>query len=188
MDDFPLLTPPSKEQTENNRDWVITSAGKVVRRDKAKKGDNVPVVLTMIGTETWQGPYNTFASKEDAYTARDYIVEKVPNAFLVDGKPRKKPGPRPKARAVEQDEFRELLRSQLMERLDDFWENWEKLRPEDKCSTYKGLLLFAYSKAPNERVLDPIAAKSKKDESKRAAAAEAIANGLHATEDTNFEE
>ena len=188
MDDFPILTPPSKEQTENKRDWVITSAGKVVRRDKAKSGDNVPFVLTMIGTEVWQGPYNTFASKEDAYTVRDYIVEKVPNAFLVDEKTRKKPGPRPKARAVEQDEFRELLRAQLMERLDDFWENWEKLRPEDKCSTYKGLLLFAYSKAPNERVLDPLAAKNQKDESKRAAAAEAIANGLHATTDTEFEE
>ena len=188
MDDFPLLSPPSKEQIENKRDWVITSAGKVVRRDKAKTGDKVPDILTMIGSDSWQGPYNSFASKEDAYTTRDYIVEKVPNAFLVDEKPRKKPGPKPKARAVEQDEFRELLRAQLMERLDDFWENWEKLRPEDKCSTYKGLLLFAYSKAPNERVLDPLAAKSKKDESKRAAAAEAIANGLHATEDTDFEE
>lgn len=188
MDDFPSLTPATDEQRVNSRDWVITSAGKVVRRDKAKPGDEVPSILTVLGIETWPGPYNSFASKEDAYIARDYVVDKIPNAFLVDKKPQKKPGPRPKARAVEQDEFRELLRSQLMERLDVFWDNWEKLRPEDKCSTFKGLLLFAYSKAPNERVLDPLTAKNRKDESKRAAAAEAIHNGLPTTEDTNFEE
>ncbi len=182
MNDFPSLTPPQKEQIENKRDWVITSAGKVVRRDKAKSGDSVPNILTMIGSESWEGPYNSFASKEDAYTFRDYIVEKVPNAFLVYEKPRKKPGPRPKARAVEQDEFRELLRSQLMERLDDFWANWEKLRPEDKCSTFKGLLLFAYSKAPNEKPADPAVASDKKKE----ADADRIREGLPA--DTNFEE
>ena len=188
MEDFPALTPATEAQVANNRDWVITSAGKVVRRDKAKSGDKVPSTLAMLGNDTWQGPYNSFASKEDAYIARDYVVEKIPNAFLVEAKSHKKPGPKSKARAIEQDEFRELLRSQLMERLDDFWEDWSKLRPEDKCSIYKGLLLFAYSKAPNEKVLDPRASKSRKDESKRAAAAEAIQQGLPTVEDTNFEE
>lgn len=182
MNDFPALSPPSKEQIENKRDWVITSAGKVVRRDKAKSGDEVPDILTMLGSETWQGPYNLFASKEDAYIVRDYIVEKIPNAFLVNEKQRKKPGPKPKARAIEQDEFRILLRAQLMERLDAFWENWEKLRPEDKCSTYKGLLLFAYSKAPNEKQADPAVASDKKKE----ADADRIREGLPT--DTNFEE
>lgn len=188
MEDFPALTPATEAQVTNNRDWVITSAGKVVRRDKAKSGDKVPSTLAMLGNDTWQGPYNSFASKEDAYIARDYVVEKIPNAFLAEEKPRKKPGPKSKARAIEQDEFRELLRSQLMERLDDFWEDWSKLRPEDKCSIYKGLLLFAYSKAPNEKVLDPLASKNRKDESKRAAAAEAIQQGLPTVEDTDFEE
>lgn len=187
MEDFPLLTPATEEQVANNRDWVITSAGKVVRRDKAKSADKVPDILTVLGSDMWQGPHNSFASKEDAYTVRDYIVDKIPNAFLVEDKP-KKPGPKPKVRAMEQDEFRELLRAQLMERLDDFWESWGRLRHEDKCSIYKGLLLFAYSKAPNERIIDPITAKNRKEETKRAAAAEAIANGLPATEDTNFEE
>ena len=172
---------------DDKRDWVITTLGKVVRRDKASEKDVIPEVA-FVDAETDTVIRNSFSDKEKAYAMRDRIIDITPNAFLPKEEQPKKPGPKSKAKAVEQDEFRELLRSQLMERLEQFWTEWAKLPPGDKCAIYKGLLLFAYSKAPTERTVDPLAAKAKKDENKRAEAASRISQGLHGQVDTNFEE
>lgn len=173
---------------EYPQDWVVTTKGKVVRRDKAKANDVIEEQLTWMEGVIPMGIPNTFQEKEDAFTARDNIIDKQPNAFLQIEEPKKKPGPKSKAKAIEQDEFRELLRSQLMERFDSFWTSWEKLGHSDKCSVYTKLLLFAYSKAPNEKVVDPADAIKRKADAKRQAAADKIAQGLDNVEDTDFEE
>ncbi len=173
---------------KTKQDWVITSLGKVVRRDKVKPKDIVPDEIKWHEEDIPMSVPNSFGTKEIAYNVRDNVIDFCPNAFLATEETPKKPGPKPKGKVVEQDEFRELIRQQLMDRMDKFWANWETLKAVDKCAYYTKLLLFAYSKAPNERVLDPLTAKNRKDESKRAAAAEAIHNGLPATADTNFEE
>lgn len=183
-----LVNTSTQDQRDANRDWVVTKDGKIVRRDKAKATDVIPISITALATDVWQGPANSFATKEDAYKARDYAIEKKPNAFLPQEEPKKKPGPKPKGKIIEQDEFRDLMRQNLMENFDEFWTEWKKLRPDDKCATYTKLLLFAYSKAPNEKVVDPADAIKRKAEAKRQAAADKIAQGLEEIKDTDFEE
>lgn len=173
---------------EYPQDWVVTTKGKVVRRDKAKPEDVFEDQLTWMEDVIPMGIPNSFLEKDFAYMARDKIIEKCPNAFLQVEEPKKKPGPKPKGKVVEQDEFRDLMRANLMERMDEFWMEWKKLRPDDKCSIYSKLLLFAYSKAPNEKVVDPADAIKRKADAKRQAAADKIAQGLDSVEDTNFEE
>lgn len=169
---------------EYPQDWVITALGKVVRRDKAKANDVIDEAYTF---DNVIYP-NSFPEKEDAVACRDHITDICPNAFLPKDEPKRKPGPKSKAKAVEQDEFRELMRAELMERQEQFWTAWGRLRPEDKCAIYAKLLLFAYSKAPSERVVDPAEALKRKAEAKRQEVAARIDQGLNSVADTDFEE
>lgn len=167
-------------------DWVITSLGKIVRRDKAKPTDIVPEVAFTGGTPE-SIIYNAFVDKESAYAARDAIIDANPSAFLPEQETKKKPGPMPRKNIVSQDDFRDLMRQELMERRELFWSNWAKLSARDKCDYYYKMISFAYSKAPTAKPLDDNA-EQQKAERKRLEAAAAIAQGLPEVQDTDFEE
>lgn len=177
---------------QNNQYWAITTKGKVIRRDKAKPGD--AFVLAFAFSDGHEPVVNKFDTKEDAYAARDAIVDDYPAAFL-DYEPKEETvsttqetTTMPRKQTYSQEDFREMARDAVIKRIDAFWENWEKLKPADKCDYYYKMLSFAYSKAPSEKSVDSLTAEQRKAEAKRQAAAERISQGLPTVEDTNFEE
>ena len=141
-------------------DWVITTKGKVVRRDKAKPTDEIPYEI--------YGHPNTFNTREDAYIGRDGIADKFPAAFLPSGDveihsqketailPEKNFATSKKAKFT-QDEFRNLTRAAVIERYKIFWNEWDKLRPKEKCDLYVKMLSYAFATAPAEKPLDAAA-------------------------------
>ncbi|MBE6319400.1 MAG: hypothetical protein E7075_00385 [Bacteroidales bacterium] len=159
------------------RDWVITDKGKVVRRDKAKKSD-------CIGEQV-HGRDNSFPDKEAAYACRDAIIDELPIAFMDTIEPKQDKTDMPRKKIVTQDDFREMIRKEVIERIDIFWENWAKLQPKDKCDLYYKMFAYAYSKAPVEKATDSDSDKRKLDKKK-----EADANRIHEglPTDTNFED
>ena len=167
--------------------WVLTALGKPVRKDKIKASDEIPESLSWHEGDNLMEAPNRFASKLEAINMRDNIISLSPNAFLPKSEP-KKPGPKPRGKIVEQDEFREMMRSELMKRMDIFWQKWALLPPQAQCELYYKMFAYAYSKAPNEKVVDPATAAARKVDSKRAEAAERISQGLSAVEDNDFEE
>ena len=169
---------------EYPQDWVITTLGKVVRRDKAKAKDIIEEAYTF-GDDVFP---NTFREKEDAIAGLDRITELYPDAFLPKDEQKKKPGPKPRGKIVEQDEFRDMMRQQLIEHQEEFWQDFKKLKPEDKCPLYYKLLCYAYAKAPSEKVVDPTEVMKRKAEAKRQVVADRISQGLEGVEDTDFEE
>ena len=159
------------------RDWVITKAGKVVRRDKAKPNDVIPDDFVFEDNDVMR---NTFPEKEDAYLCRDNIIDMHPAAFLEDAinkhKEEKKNMPRKKI--ITQDDFRETMRKECIERLPAFWVNWEKLTPKDKCDYFYKVLIFGFSKAPAEKPMTAADADAARVDRNRARAAEAIEQGI----------
>lgn len=164
---------------KTKQDWVITTKGKVVRRDKAKKTDVI---------EDKVGEYdNCFPDKESAYFTRDEIVDQNPSAFLDDEPIPEMPVDIPHGKLVTQDEFQEMMRKEVMKRINIFWRKWALLPPLDQCNLFYKMFAYAFSKAPTAKATDADADKRKAD-SKRKEAAERIAQGLPPVEDTNFEE
>ena len=168
--------------------WVITTRGKVVRRDKAKPGD-------VVEPEVY-GHSNSFPDKESAYSARDAIIDELPIAFLENKIAKDDSSPEetkatnsktmPKKSIPTQSEFRNLTRKKIQERIDSFWREWEKLKPKEKCDLYIKMLTYAYSAAPAEKPIDDETAK-RIAESKEAATANRIRQGISA-KDNSFED
>lgn len=157
------------------RDWVITTTGKVVRRDKVKDSDTIE--------ENVHGHENSFPDKEAAYIVRDAIIDEFPAAFLQSEAPTTVTK-MPRKKTVSQDEFREQMRTELSARMNMFWADWAKLKPKERCMLFYKMMPFGYSQAPTEKPLDADA-KQKQLDSKRAQAAERIADGIV---DENFED
>ena len=160
-----------------NRDWVITTKGKVVRRDKVKKSDCVE--------EQVHGRDNSFPDKEAAYACRDAIIDELPIAFMDTVTPTQDNTDMPRTKIVTQDDFREMIRKEVIERIGIFWQEWAKLPPKDKCDLYYKMFAYAYSKAPVEKATDADAL-SRKSDRKKESDAERIHEGLPM--DTNFED
>ncbi len=161
-------------------DWVITTAGKVVRRDKAKPSDTVlPTVLAGlpdgIGMEDVA---NSFPTKEDAYYCRDTIVEHCPSAYLSQVAP-KQPQERKTGRteSYSQEEFCRITRRKLIENYDVFWANFQQLKPRDACDVYMKMARYGFSTAPQAKLSDD-EAEQRKQALKREQTAAAIADGL----------
>lgn len=169
---------------EYPRDWVITTTGKVVRRDKAKPNDVIEEKY-IFDTDEYA---NSFLEKDEACSCLEQIIEAHPTAFLPKDEQPKQSERMPRKKIVEQDEFRDLMRDELLKRMDEVWACWPKLSPRDKCDFYYKMMSFAYSKAPSEKVVDPAEAAARKADSKRAEAANRIAQGIDNIEDTDFEE
>lgn len=172
---------------EAPRDWVITTTGKVVRRDKAKPNDVISTRFEFLDTEESLGPYNTFPTKDEAYTFRDKVIDEYPAAFMQEDKQKPESKTNARHKTATQEEFQEMMRKEVMSRIDVFWENWERLQPADKCALFYKMFAYAFSKAPVAKAVDADADQRKADR-KRQAAAEAISQGLPVEEDNNFEE
>lgn len=163
---------------EYPKDWVVTKAGKVVRRDKAKPTDEIPSILSWSENGETVTAENTFLEKEDAYFQRDHIIDMFPAAFLESTNKtteEKKNMPRKK---ITQDDFRETMRKECIDRLPAFWTNWEQLTPKDKCDYFYKVLIFGFSKAPAEKPMTPADADAARADRNRARAAEAIEQGI----------
>lgn len=159
-------------------DWVITTKGKVVRRDKVKAKDVVE--------EQVFGRANGFIDKESAYSVRDAIIEEIPTAFIEQPKPTKKANTMPRKKNFSQDDFQEMMRDAVMERIDIFWTKWETLPALDQCNLFYKMFAYAFSKAPTAKAMDADTAEARRNERKKEAAADRIREGLPV--DTDFEE
>jgi len=161
-------------------DWVITTAGKVVRRDKAKPTDTIPSMVLEglpegIGMEDIA---NSFPTKEDAYYCRDTIVEHCPAAYLSQATPKqtqeRKSG---RNEPYSQEEFSRITRRKLIENYDVFWANFQQLKPRDACDVYMKMARYGFSTAPQAKLPDD-EAEQRRQALKREQTAAAIADGL----------
>ncbi len=169
------------------RYWVITDAGKVVRRDKTKPADVVSETLHYrISDDTGADDIitNAFPTREDAYLCRDTIIDYYPAAFLsaaqhADAEPQPQPDhdtPMSKEQ-YSQEEFSRLTRRKLIENYDVFWDNFRKLKPKDACDVYMKMARYGFAVAPNLKPIDD-EAKQRLEAYKREQTAAAIADGL----------
>lgn len=168
-------------------DWVITTAGKVVRRDKAKPSDTIlPMVLDGLPADIgMENTENSFPTKEDAYYCRDSIVEYCPAAYLSEALPKqeasgKEKQPR-KADAYSQEEFSRITRRKLIENYDVFWANFKQLKPRDACDVYMRMARYGFSTAPQAKPIDE-EAEQRRQALKREQTAATIADGLPDTD------
>lgn len=161
-------------------DWVITTAGKIVRRDKAKPTDTIPSMVLEglpegIGMENVA---NSFPTKEDAYYCRDTIVEHCPAAYLSQAAPKqtqeRKSG---QNEPYSQEEFCRITRRKLIENYDVFWANFQQLKPRDACDVYMKMARYGFSTAPQAKLPDD-EAEQRRQALKREQTAAAIADGL----------
>lgn len=164
-------------------DWVITTAGKVVRRDKAKPTDTIPSMVLEglpegIGIEDVA---NSFPTKEDAYYCRDTIVEHCPSAYLPEALPKQTDSSVQRAsskpKSYSQEEFSRITRCKLIENYDVFWANFKQLKPRDACDVYLKMARYGFSTAPQAKLPDD-EAEQRRQALKREQTAAAIADGL----------
>lgn len=175
------------------RYWVITNAGRVVRSDKTKPADVVAETLPYrlsddTGADT--GITNAFPTREDAYLCRDRIIDYYPAAFLPPVTPSAaEPQPqsnRDKPMSKEnysQEEFSRLTRRKLIENYDVFWDNFKKLKPKDACDVYMKMARYGFAVAPNLKPIDD-EAKQRLEAYRREQTAATIADGLPPSFDT----
>lgn len=174
------------------QDWVITSTGKIVRRDKAKPTDIIPLhVLDSVPSEIneFENILNSFPTKESAYLCRDNIIELCPIAFLEGNLPKSVTHPKSEQKVAikpekySQEEFNKITRQKLIENYDVFWTNFRNLRPKDACEIYLKMARYGFSTAPQAKPVDE-EVEQRKQEFKRQQTAATIADGLL---DTNYD-
>lgn len=167
---------------EEQRDWVITTAGKVVRRDRRRAGDKVYVELYSLESQE-QLVYNSFPDKEAAYCYRDKLIENYPQIFLNDELPQSDKTDTHKQKDLSNEEYQKLTRKKLAEYVDIAWERALKLKDKDFLDFYVKMLRFGYSAAPQEKPLNE-EDKQRILKQKQAQTAAAIQEGI----DSDFEE
>lgn len=175
------------------RYWVITDAGKVVRSDKTKPADAVSGTLPYkVSDDTGAdgGITNAFPTREDAYLCRDRIIDYYPAAFLPPATPSaaepQPPSNHDKPMSKEnysQEEFSRLTRRKLIENYDVFWDNFKKLKPKDACDVYMKMARYGFAVAPNLKPIDD-EAKQRLEAYRREQTAATIADGLPPSFDT----
>ena len=175
------------------RYWLITDAGKVVRSDKTKPADVVSETLPYrVSDDTGAdiGITNAFPTKEDAYLCRDRIIDYCPTAFLLPATPSAdEPQPpsdhdKPMSKQnYSQEEFSRLTRRKLIENYDVFWDNFKKLKPKDACDVYMKMARYGFAVAPNLKPIDD-EAKQRLEAYRREQTAATIADGLPSFSDT----
>lgn len=179
-------------------DWIITSLGKIVRRDKAKPTDIIPLnVLDSISVKVddLENIPNSFLTKEEARLCRDNIIEHCPAAFLDGNLPKSVTQPKNtvsfKPEKYSQEEFNRITRQKLIENYDVFWANFQKLKPRDACDVYMKMARYGFSVAPAVKPLDE-EAEQRKQAIKQQQTADTIAEGLpdidfDSDDDTNID-
>lgn len=165
-------------------DWIITSLGKIVRRDKAKPTDCIPLnVLDSISVKVddLENIPNSFLTKEEARLCRDNIIEHCPAAFLEGNLPKSITQPKNTVSSnpekYSQEEFNRITRQKLIENYDVFWANFQKLKPRDACDVYMKMARYGFSVAPAVKPLDE-EAEQRKQAIKQQQTADTIAEGL----------
>ncbi len=106
-----------------------------------------PLDTTSLGFE------NHFEDKERAFFFRDRLREQHPRLFL---NIQNKPTTTMSKKTMTQDDFREEMRRQVSQHMDEFWHNLSLLGPKEYVDRWLKAAGFGFSKAPTEKEPDEL--------------------------------